>query len=370
MRDYSYSRLSLFESCPAAFHMKYIQKLPEAPSEPLAFGGLMHKIMATYNQHCLKHSLETDITAMPDIAHKCFYAEPCGLPSSRLGEVLALADRIAGYHTVNPATVVGIEEWVQAWLEGRKYIFRGIIDRLDIEGDTAIITDYKTDHQLRPQSEIEKDFQLAVYAWLITKEYPQVTQFVIQLDFLRHGIVREAFLDAGRVGQVEAQVLGLIAQVEQTIAKGKFKPRPGHFCSWCGYSSQCPAAKVIPADVRPILTEDDARAVAGELAILERQVSVRKEQLKNYCNQAGFVEANGISWGFHPVESRAIEDVEEFVRVMNAIGEDPRPFLAVSGNKAKKIYSNPDLVEKLQHIIRDKSYTRFDSRKAAGGDAA
>lgn len=370
MRDYSFSRLNLFESCPAAFEMKYVKKLPEASSDALAFGGLMHSIIAEYSKHCLQKGLETDITAMPEIAHNCFYAKPSGLDSSRYPEVLSLAEYIAGGRTVNPLTVVGIEEWVQAWLGDRKFLFRGIVDRLDIEGNTAIITDYKTDHMLRTQADVEADFQLAVYAWLVAREYPQVEEFKVRLDFVRHGVVREATLDAGRVSKVEDQVMGLIGQVENALAKRKLPPKPGHFCSWCGYSAVCPAAKDMPADVRPIVTTEDARTIAQELAVLERQVSVRKAALKEYCNQAGPVEANGLVWDFHLIESRAIENVPEFVRLMQEAGKDPRPFLAINGTKAKKIYNDPALVEKLSTIIKDKSYTKFEGKKVKGGDAA
>jgi hypothetical protein len=258
---------------------------------------------------------------------------------------------------------------MEAWLANRKYLFRGIIDRLEIDGTTAIITDWKTDWQLRSQAEVERDFQLAVYAWLVSREYPQVDRFVVKLDFVRYNVVRQAELDMGRVAQVEGQILGLIGQVEQAIKSGKFPPKPGHYCAWCGYSQQCPAAKNIPDDVRPITSAEDARRVAEELAVLERQIAVRKEALKAWCNQNGPVKVNGLVWGFHLVESRTIEDVSEFVRLMNEAGVDPRPYLTVNGTKARKIYGNPELVEKLQPIIKDRSYTRFDSKKV-GGDAA
>lgn len=366
MRDYSYSRLSLFESCGAAFKFKYIDKLPEAASDALAFGGLIHHIIAEYSKHCMNNGLETDITAMPEIAQRCFYEKPSGLSSDRYPEVLAVAERFAASHALNLNTLVGIEEWVQLWLQGRKYLFRGIIDHLDIDGSHAIITDYKTDWQLRIQEDVEKDFQLAVYAWLITKEYPQVNQFTVRLDFVRHDVVREATLDIGRVVMVENQVMGLIGQVEQAIAKGKFPARPGAFCGWCGYATLCPAAKDIPAEMQPVSTPEAARKAAEELAVLERLVAVRKEALKAYCNVAGPVEVNGVVWGFHLVESRSIEDVEAFVRTMNELGRDPRPFLAVSTTKAKKIFSMPEL----QTLLKDKSYSKFDSKKVSGGEVA
>jgi len=366
MRDYSYSRLSLFESCPAAFRMKYIDKLPEASSDALAFGSLIHHIIATYNKHCLEKGLETDITAMAGIVQKCFYEKPSGLTSDRYPEILAVAERFVASHTISLDTVIGIEEWVRAGIAGGKYLFRGIIDRLDIDKNTVIITDYKTDHQLRSQADIEADFQLAVYAWLVTKEYPQINQFIVRLDFVRHDVVREATLDVGRVAMVENQVLGLIGQVEKAIAANKLPARPGAFCGWCGYATLCPAAKDIPADVQPVNTPEAARAVAEELAVLERLVAVRKEALKQYCNVAGPVEANGLVWGFHLVESRSVEDIEAFVRTMNELGRDPRPFLAVSGTKAKKLYG----LQELQPLLIDRSYTRFEGKKIRDGEVA
>jgi hypothetical protein len=48
---------------------------------------------------------------------------------------------------------------------------------------------------------------------------------------------------------------------------------------------------------------------------------------------------------------------------MNELGRDPRPFLAVSGTKAKKIYGLPEL----QPLLVDRSYTRFDSKKIVNG---
>lgn len=363
MRDYSFSRLNLFESCPAAFKAKYIDKIPEAPSEALLTGGLIHKIIAEYTKHCLECAVQTDVTEIPAIAQRCFYEQPAGLGSSKYGEILSLAQYFADTHQANIQYLVGIEEWIQAELAGGKYLFRGIIDRLDIEDSAATITDYKTDYQIRSQSDVEHDFQLAVYAWLVSREYPQVEQFEVRLDFVRFNVQRSAVFERGQVEKIEGQILALIGQVEKAIAERKFPPRPGHFCAWCGYSSRCPAAKQIPADVRPITGAEDARAVAEELAILERQVAVRKEALKAYCSQAGPVEANGLTWGFQKVGGLGIENVEGFVQILNEHGLDPRPYLTVNGTKIKKLWEKNGLGEKLKAIAVDKSTTRFEGKK-------
>lgn len=164
--------------------------------------------------------------------------------------------------------------------------------------------------------------------------------------------------------------MGLISQVEAAIAKGKFPAKPGHFCGWCAYSSQCPAADNIPADVRPIATADDAKAVAEELAVLERKISVRKEALKAYCNVNGAVEANGLQYGFFLVNSAAIENVKEFARLLTSHNIDPAPYLSANMTKSKKLLSNPALCDELKALLKDKSYTSFKSKKAGGEDNA
>jgi putative RecB family exonuclease len=367
MRDYSFSRLNLYESCPAAFRMKYIDKLPESPSEALLTGGLIHRIIAEYTKHCLECGVQTDVTEMSNIVQRCFYDQPAGLESSKYPEILKLAQYFADTHQANIDQLIGYEEWIQAKLAGGKYIFRGIIDRLDIEGSAALITDFKTDYQIRSWADVEHDFQLAVYAWLVSKEYPQVEQFEVQLDFVRFNVQRAAVYERGEVEKIEGQVLALIGQVEQAIAKKAFPPRPGHFCGWCGYSGKCLAAKNIPADMQPITSVEDAQKAAEELAILERQVAVRKEALKDYCSQAGPVEANGLTWGFHRVGGLGIENVEGFVQIINEHGLDPRPYLSVNGTKIKKLWEKNGLGEKLKAIAVDKSTTRFEGKKSKVG---
>ena len=366
MRDYSYSRLSLFEGCPAAFKMRYLEKLPEAPSEALAFGGLVHTIIANYTRHCMDNGLPTDITAMPDIVRICFYEKPSGLPSSRYNEVLEVAERFAGSHVFEIDTIEGYEKWIQAWLSGKKFLFRGILDLLKIEGTTATIRDYKSDFQLRPQSEVEGDMQLKVYPWLVSLEYSKITTFRCELDFVRHDVVRTFTFERDQIPKIEKQVMGMIAMVEDAIAKNKFPATPGQACNWCGYTAACPKAQDIPADVRPIQTPEDARAMAEELSVLERQVAIRKDLLKAFCNKNGNVEFNGLAWGHHLVESRAIEDIDAFVKILNSAKQDPRPYLTISGTKVKKLFRDDTMLARLEPIIVEKNYTRFDSKNRRG----
>jgi hypothetical protein len=240
----------------------------------------------------------------------------------------------------------------------------GIIDLLEIDGNTATIIDYKTDWAVRPQYEVDRDFQLKVYAWLVAQEYPQVTNFKAKLDFVRHSIVREVEMDIGDVLRTEAKLLGLIGLIE---LEKEFSPKPGAGCAWCNYIEKCPALKDI-SSTTICKTKEDAIRIAGELALLERQVSDRKEALKAWCSANGPVVANGLQWGFYPTLSKDIDDIQKFIDIVEGLGDDPYKYLSVDGRKAKKLWNRSDVAAMLDEISKGKGYTSFKSKKASGDD--
>lgn len=184
MKHYSYTRLGLFETCPRAFKLKYVDRLPEAPSDALVIGRLVHEIIAEYDRHLLQNGLETDVTVLPEITRRVFYKEPNQLGSTGLAEIEAIMETFAQSHVFHPGVTVGIEEQIKLQL-APDMMFWGVLDLLEIDGTTATIVDYKTDWVVRSQAEVEKDFQLQVYAWAVTREYPQVDTFRARLEFVR-----------------------------------------------------------------------------------------------------------------------------------------------------------------------------------------
>lgn len=363
MRHYSYTRLGLFEICPRAYKLKYVDRVPEAPSDALIIGRLVHEIIAEYDRHLLANNLETDITVLPEITRRVFYREPNQLGSNRLPEIEAIMETFAQSHIFHPALTVGIEEQIKIQLTP-DITFWGVLDLLEIDGTTATIVDYKTDWAVRSQAEVEKDFQLQVYAWAVTKEYPQVDTFKARLEFVRHAVIREVEIDAAAVAKTEAKLLGLIDQVEKEC---EFAPRPGAGCSWCSYIEMCPALKNLNGQII-CKSQEDAVRIAGELALLEKQVADRKEALKQWCTVNGMVEANGLAWGFYPTISKSIEDPRRFAEIVSGLGDDPYNYLTVDGRKAKKLWNKPEVAAALEAISVDKSYTTFTSRKLKGGE--
>lgn len=366
-KSYSHTRFNLFESCPAAFRMKYVEKAPEAPSRALLIGRLIHDIIAQYEKHLVRNQVQTDITVLPGLATQIFYKAPNGLTTADLDEVQAIVEAYAQTHALDFSTVVSVEEKMKFPLQDDKFTFWAVIDLLQMNGDLAIITDHKTDHQVRSQGDIERDPQLQIYCWAVAQTYPQVGRFKVGLDFVRHGVTREAEFDLSVVEKAEARIFGMIDTIER---ERRFEPRPGAFCSLCGHIDRCQAAKEAAASGPVVIaTEEDARVWAGRLAVLEAQAERIKTGLKGYCNVAGTVEANGLAWGFHKTFSSGVKDTGAFVEVLEANGvDDPIPYLSVSSDNLKKALKNPKLFEALQPTLVDKSYTTFKSVKLKGED--
>ncbi len=373
----SHTKLQCADSCLYRYKRHYIDKALEGRSWPLQIGGAAHAAIAAYTRHCIDTAAPTDLGAVPAIARQaCFNGEdaPGALAVPEITEILRA---FAESHVIKADTLIGIEERVpgtwrppESWPDapnlGDKHIFVGIIDRLDTGEDfTAIITDYKTDWQVRSQSDVERDVQLRRYAWLVHSEYPYFQTFQVRLDFVRHGIVREVEFGPDVVEATEQE---LIAAVDRLAATKAFPATPGDGCAICGFAAECPALK--GDEIRACATPDDALKVAAQLIVLEKRVDELKSMLKAYCSQGGPVAVNGIQWGHLKTVSQSIEDIAEFADRLRVQGVDPWAYLSVDGRKLKSLLKKDAIADTVADLLIDKSYTTFRSRRAGEEEAS
>lgn len=362
-RWWSYTKFEDY-ACPLHYKFKRLDKVPEVVSPALHKGRLAHEIIGAYNRHLLETGQETDVSAIDGIAYEAFFnpSEPHSLPPDAYAEVQQLARQFASYWILDLAHTVSVEEIWGVPVPGTdRDVMIVILDHLAIDGDLARIRDFKTDWHLRSLSDVEEDLQLRVYAWAVKQMYPQVERFEATLDFVRHQKDRTIELDLADVALAEEAIIGTIQRIQ---AETEWKPAPGAPCTWCAYADRCPAVGQ-HADVVRIASPEDAERVAGELAVLERQVELRKAALKDWTNVAGPVAVNGLEWGHFLSQSEGIDDVEAFIERCRKIGINPMDFLTVSTQRLQKLPAKDR--ERLADLMVDKSRTSFRSRKVKAG---
>jgi RecB family exonuclease len=370
---YSYTRFDLFETCPAAYKARYIDKVPEIKTRPLLLGSFIHEVLENYNTHLYGNHVQTDVTSLPIIADRLFYIKPSGLSGNDLVEVKDILTRYAQTHMLNLDTYAGSEEMMRFDIDPERTV-RCKVDELHIGGDTATIIDFKTDHQLRPTAEVANDMQLKIYCWMTKQHYSQVTRFAVILDFVRHGIARrvpvdeDAYLGLDAVEEADVYIRGMIKQIE---AERIWAPKPGAGCAWCAYIDRCPALLRADRSAGPVIiaTEAEAQEVANQLALHEAQSKRLQDGLKAWTNAAGAVESNGLRWGFHLVESQRIDDVPGFIHAAREAGHDVSELLAVNTTELKKATRRDEgLAAVADDWLVDHSYTTFRGTKTKGGD--
>lgn len=341
MSNYSYSRLDLYEGCPLAYKYRYIDKRQEAPSEALERGSEVHEWIAAYVKHLIEKDLRTDLDWIRE--------------ASATLEVKEILDTYAGTHLLEPGNYV-IEKMWKIPLEG--HTWWGVIDLLKDEGPRILVTDAKSDHKLRSQTEIDKDRQLKYYAWMSSKKYPKAEEFVCSIDFIRFGVTRSTTYTVEDIPKIEREILSAIERVEADI---DFHARPGTRCAWCSWTEICPVLN--QGELEVITGPNDAERAASTLIVLKARVKYLEDQLKPWCTQEGTISVNGMAVGYHTSHSASYE-IENLVNVFVNRNLDYWKYIRPDITAIKKLTAKDgDLAEALEEIAQDKSSSRFEVRK-------
>lgn len=200
---YSHSQLKTFDECALRFRYKYIDKIKEpaaTPSPAMERGiivhdalELLHKKIQNSGTVMTKSELHTHIELkMRDFRDRYDSVSESPLSSEIYTDELEISKSMIGryydtYHPFNQTKINGLEQMISFELPNTAK-FRGIIDRLDFDGDRAIIVDYKTDKSIAPYGAFVDTYQqqLTSYAVWVMNNYPHVVKSVSgKLVYLR-----------------------------------------------------------------------------------------------------------------------------------------------------------------------------------------
>lgn len=344
----SYTRANTYKECPRKYKCRYIEEREEVKSDALINGSDMHEAIEAYTLHLLKEGLKTDMDYLAN------------LPVS--SEVAELIERFAETHILEPGKY-SVEEFWDFPLNGDTWTAK--IDRCKDEGDLVIIRDYKSDHNLRSQGDVDKDLQLKIYAAAASHKFPEAKEFACQIDFVRFGVVRETGYFREDIPKIEREMIALTKRI---AADKDYKPTPGSACEWCSYKADCEGLE--KPGITAIKGPEDVVELVEWLIAAEARIKEIKSLLKPHCTKEGNVIVNGIDYGWHTSSSTSYPAVREVVEVLLANNIDPYDVLRIGGDPMKKVLKKkPELEDKLVLLTQKSGSSQFTGVKTKGGNA-
>lgn len=328
MRTYSFSRLQLFERCPAAFYYKYLLELPEGDQQALILGKIVHTAIDRYlSGDTLDHAVQTAVAGAP-------------VPLDER-EVYTLAS-----HPTVMAIIGGSSEecFHLPLTPSGNITLLGYID-WSARDDTALhIIDWKTN---RSPYDPTDNHQLGLYAWAMS-QVTGVEEVYGELVFLRYPSSRQLYGHTYTHADMEDArqwAISLATRIEDLLTKldagtdglSLFPDQPGMHCQHCGYAGLC----VRSTKISPITVTDHAAAVklATEVIRLESALGDYKESLKAWAKangdivvgDAAFSFVPSVSWGF------SSEQLYDLCAELHDQGIDVFQYLSLTAANLKKI---------------------------------
>ncbi|MEM9200338.1 MAG: PD-(D/E)XK nuclease family protein [Actinomycetota bacterium] len=233
-----------FEQCPRRWRMRYVERLPDPPGEAALAGSFAHRVLELFMQRApeartvdaaklIAREEWPEVEADPDFQALGYDAEQA--KQFRWKSWMAI-EGLWALEDPKRVEVRATEQDVEADLGGVP--FRGIVDRLDEEGDGLVVTDYKSGKAPSPRYRRGRLDQVLLYAAAVqeaTGEMP-VHARLLYLGQRPVGIkVTQDEID----GVVE-KLAGTWSAINTACDTDVFEPRTGPLCGWCPYVDRCP----------------------------------------------------------------------------------------------------------------------------------
>lgn len=203
------SKLDAFKGCPRQFEARYVSKvIPYVESPEQAKGNKDHKTLELRQAHgAEKHPLPADMAM-----HEWYMKELDSWPGVRFTEQKIALD------TKGKACAWGV---TNVW-------FKGVIDFLIVNGDTARIVDYKTGKK-RPKWD-----QASAYVLHTFIHHPDVQQVVFEFYWTSTGDRSVQMWTRADIPAMWRTLIPDLKQYKEAFDTNVWQPRQSGLCrQWC-----------------------------------------------------------------------------------------------------------------------------------------
>ncbi len=237
---FSHSKLSLFENCPEAYKVKYIDKaFPDIPqSIHLFLGGVVHESLEWLHLEVQ----EGRSPGLDDLVEKFI-----GLWNEQITEDVRVTNGdieqyfnkgvkfLVDYYQKNKPfsdNTIDIEKHIVFPLGNTSYKIQGYIDRIVKNEEGYEVHDYKTNEYMKTQDQVDADRQLAFYHIGLNNLFGPETKVKLIWHFLAHNKTIESSRTQEQLERLEKETIELIERIK---SNSDWPSCGKHWCDWCAY---------------------------------------------------------------------------------------------------------------------------------------
>ncbi|MFA5565325.1 MAG: PD-(D/E)XK nuclease family protein [Acidimicrobiia bacterium] len=242
-RHLSPSSASLFEQCPKRWYFRYVERLPEPPSEAALVGTFAHRVLelllarppAERTQEAAR-TIAREV--WPETAHNSeFRALGLSADDERAFRWKGWIAVAGLWHLEDPSEVevIDTERRIRTDIGGVPFL--GVIDRVEASRDGTVITDYKSGSPPLERYQDDKLAQVLLYSAAITAA-DGIVPSKARLAYLGSTVI-ETEVTEDRVAKVVEALRSTWNQLLVASTNHSFEARPGPLCGWCPHVAHC-----------------------------------------------------------------------------------------------------------------------------------
>lgn len=264
--------------------------------------------------------------------------------------------------------------------------FQWILDRIDIDGDTITIVDYKTNKALPTNDHDAHHDQLALYGLGIEQKYAwKYTRLLGKLIYLHLEKEVQFEITAEEIDRIKDKYVDIIKDIEQKTTvymqwwwdQEAFKPKVWHHCDYCPFQQICPARKHhYMEDEQISLTDlgastikkmiDEYARLSKQYSEIEKQKNLLKEQLVGYAQEKKLPKLFGNSFKLSLVEREYLWVIdEETAKIKLKEHNSLEDILKIDTTKLQKLLDQAEqLAQEMKDCISRKHIAYFAAPSA------
>lgn len=210
IRQWSYSRFTTYDKCPAKAKYLYIDKIKDKGNANMSRGTIIHSKA--------EQLVKGNITGMPKELEN-FKDELQYLKILYKKGMVFVERDLAVTKDWDPTTY---DDWNNVWLRGKS-------DVVVIEDTVATDVDYKTGKKYDSHFE-----QGELYAIGSFCHFPQIKSVDVEFWYIDSGEVEGASYNKKDLNKLKKK---WEKKTRPMLTDKEFKPKPGYACQWCNFAA-------------------------------------------------------------------------------------------------------------------------------------